>query len=95
MAKKKQEIDSRISELKNGIAAGKLVLGTERTFKLLKEGKLSKVFLSANVPPKVTADIAHYASLGDTVIEELNVPNEELGILVKKPFSISIVGLLK
>jgi large subunit ribosomal protein L30e len=92
---KKQEIDSRITELKSAIPQGRLVLGTQKTLKELKHGKLEKVFLSANVPKDVRADIEHYSALTGTVIEELNVPNEELGILVKKPFSVSIIGLAR
>ncbi len=92
---KKQEIDSRITEIKGAIPQGRLVLGTERTLKELKQGKLEKVFLSANVPKDIISDIEHYSKLTETTVEELNVPNEELGILVKKPFSVSIIGLTK
>ena len=84
-----------VDEIKANLKNSRLILGTDRTIKGLKSGKISKVFLSGNCSERVRADIAYYEKLGGCTIEALNVPNEELGLLCKKPFSVSVVGLLK
>lgn len=72
-----------------------LIVGTEKTAKQLKLGKLAKVFVTANAPEGVRADINYYAKLTKTEVMNLKYTNEELGELCKRPFSISVLGLLK
>jgi large subunit ribosomal protein L30e len=83
------------SELKKLLTEKRLVLGTERTKKMLLQGKLAKVLFSANVPAAVKAEISKYAAIGKTDVAELSERNEELGILCKKPYAISVLGVLK
>ncbi|MFH1439162.1 MAG: ribosomal L7Ae/L30e/S12e/Gadd45 family protein [Candidatus Woesearchaeota archaeon] len=94
MAKKK-EIDKNIEEIKKYIDTNKAVLGSIVTLKKLKRGSLAKIFLSANVPISIKEDINYYNKISDVKIVELSYPNNELGALCKKPFSISIIGILK
>ncbi|MBT4824319.1 50S ribosomal protein L30 [Candidatus Woesearchaeota archaeon] len=94
MAKKK-EIDKDIEEIKKGIGTDKAVLGTIETIKYLKKGNVSKVFLSANVPEDVKTDLEYYSKLIKADVVELIYPNDELGVLCKKPFPISVICLLK
>ena len=82
-------------DIKKNLKTGKLVIGTERTLKSLELGKLSKVFASSKTPKNIIDDFEHYCNLSKTELVMLNVPNDELGIICKKPFSISIMGLLK
>ncbi len=82
-------------EIKNNLGNKKLILGTERIIKALKNGSIAKVFLSLNCPDSVKQDIKYYAGLSKTEIEELTLPNDELGVLCKKPFSVSVLGILK
>ncbi len=82
-------------EIRKLLAEKRLVLGTERTVKLVRQGKLAKVYLSANCPPKLKEDITRYCTLASIECQELVVANEELGVWCKKPFAISVVGVLK
>ena len=82
-----------ISEIKKAIKEKKAVIGTEQTIKSLKLGRLQKVYITANCPKTVREDIEHYTKLSGCATEELKVPNDELGVLCKKPFSISVIGL--
>lgn len=93
MAKKIET--NEVKEIRDVLVSGKLIIGTEKTEKDLKRGLLSKVFISSNCPEKVRADFSHYASLANVELIDLSIPNEELGIVCKKPFSVSIVGLMK
>lgn len=81
------------SELKKAIKENNAVIGTERTVKALKTGKLVKVYLSSNCPARVKADIETYSRMTNAAVETLSVPNDELGVICKKPYSISVLGL--
>ena len=51
--------------------------------------------MTINCPDEVKESIKRYAGLSKAEIEELDMPNDELGIACKKPFSISIAGVVK
>ena len=82
-------------EIRKLIGSEKLLLGTEQTIKALKGGKLAKVFLASNTSDKVKADITHYSEIAKVEVVETDKTNEELGTVCKKPFSISVIGILK
>ena len=81
-----------IDEIKKEIKIGKLVIGTRSSLKELKNGKLRKVFLSSNCPDNIKTEVHKLGQVFSTEIEVLTVPNDELGTICKKQFSISIIG---
>lgn len=85
----------RASEVKKMLKEGKVVIGTERTLKSLKKGEVEKVIITDNCDEKILDDIKHYGSLSDVEILRIGLPNEELGIICKKPFAISVLSILK
>ena len=72
-----------------------MIVGTERTLKNLKLGKIGKVYLSSTCSPKTKDAITHYIKLSKAEVVLLNYPSDELGILCKKPFSISVLSVPK
>lgn len=90
MAKK---IDA--AEIKKMLKSGSVVIGTERTIKNLKLGKVQKVLVSSNCPARVENDINYYVGLSGAEFYKLDCPNDELSVICKKPFSISVLALLK
>jgi len=92
MAKK---IDDIVKEIKGLLKKKNLIIGTERAVKELKKGALSRIFLTSNVPEKIRADINYYGKLTKTEVINLKYTNEELGEICKKPFPISVLGLLR
>ena len=82
-------------EIETLIKAGNIVIGTERALKSLKLVKIQKIFLSSNCPVKVEKDITYYAGMVGAEAIKLEYPNDELGTICKKPFSISVLALLK
>lgn len=84
-----------ITDIKKNLATKKLVKGTKENLKNIKLGKISKVYISQNCPENTQNDIKRYAKIAkiDSVI--LNKSSEELGIICKKPFSISILSFIK
>ena len=90
MAKKVSSAD-----IKKMIKAGNVIIGTEMVMKGLKLGKLEKIMVSSNCPERVEKNINYYAGLTGTEVQKLDYPNDELGIICKKPFSISVLALSK
>jgi len=82
-------------DLKKILKSKKIIIGTEKSVKELKRGKLEKIFTSANCPKDVKKDIDHYSKLSDVELVLLEQENDELGVLCKKPFPISVLGLAK
>jgi large subunit ribosomal protein L30e len=83
------------AEIKKHLGDGKLILGTKLTLKSLKLGNLEKVFVTSNCPASVKSDVDYYAGTGNCKAVALDIPNDELGVICKKQFSVSIAGLLK
>ena len=83
------------AEIKKMLKSGSVVIGTERTMKNLKLGKVQKVLVSSNCPANVEGSISYYAGLSGTELHKLEYPNDELSVICKKPFSISVLAFLK
>lgn len=84
-----------IAEIKKHLKTKNLVIGTEKTLKALKNNELVKVFLASNAPEQLVKDIEYYASISKIGVEKLGIPNDELGTVCKKPFSIVCIGMKK
>jgi large subunit ribosomal protein L30e len=87
------EKELNLEELKRLIKSEKAVLGTQRTLKLLKQGALEQVFLSSNCPEDVKKDVEYYAKLAGVPVTALRYPNDEVGILCKKPYPVSVLSI--
>jgi len=83
------------TEIKKLIKAKDLVIGKERTLKNLKLGRVEKVIISSNCAENVVNDLNYYAGLDKTETIKVNYLNDELGVICKKPFSISVLSILK
>ena len=95
MAKKKEVTDKNIIEIKKLLKTKNLIIGKERTIKNIRIGKIDRVFLANNCAKDVVEDITYYAKLAKSTVIKLNHNNEDLGIICKKPFSISVLSVLK
>ena len=73
----------------------KIIIGYNRTLKMIKRGEVEKIFLAKNVPENIKKDIEYYQKFGNFEVEVLNYSNEEVGLLLKKPFKISVISILK
>ncbi|MBW2966805.1 50S ribosomal protein L30e [Candidatus Woesearchaeota archaeon] len=86
---------SNIDDIKKMVKEGKVIIGTSRTIKALKLGKAEKVFLTSNCPDDVKEDIEYYGKLSKVKVVKLRQPSNELGVICKKPFSISVLCFQK
>ena len=82
-----------IAEIKKLLKQDKLILGLDLTTKALRNSKVNKVFYAKNTPEVVKQDLMHYAKIGNVDIEELELDNDELGDVCKKPFKIAVISV--
>lgn len=83
------------AEIKKMLKSGNAVIGTEKSMKSLKLGKVQKILASSNCPARIEKDIVYYSGLTGAEFLKLDFPNDELSIICKKPFSISVLAFLK
>ena len=86
---------SDIEDIKKLLKTDKIILGAERTLKGLKKSEVKKVYLANNCAELIRDDAQHYAKLSGASVVELDVPNVELKNICRKPFAISVIGVLK
>ena len=84
-----------MEDFKKLVKEKKVSFGADKAIKSLKLGKAAKVFVTSNCPDSTRTSIKRYAELSGAEVVELDVPNDELGVLCKKPFSVSVLAVLK
>lgn len=92
MAKKK-EADEIVLLLKDKLQDQKVIFGKDRVLKGLKAGQIQRVILAVNCPADIQDEVKHYASLGSVTVTVASQDNEELGVLCKKGFLVSVLGI--
>ena len=84
-----------LAELKKIVGDKKLILGVDRTIKALRKGNLKKIFISANCAERTKETIETNSKLFKVDVSQLKISNEEFGVVVKKPFAVSVASLQK
>lgn len=87
--------DKELTEIKKNLNTKNIYVGTEETMRALRNGKLAKVFIASNCSDESKADLMHYTQLSKVELVELKIPNDELAVVCKRPYNISVIGLVK
>ena len=66
---------------------------SKQIYKNLRQGKLKVIYVTKNAPDFLKAELDHFCKLGNVKYIELAKENDELGIICRKPFSISVLGV--
>lgn len=90
----KTESSDVAGELKKLLTAKKLVLGSEETVKALRKGKVQKVFIAANCDPMVKSEVENLCKVSSAQCVDLSQGSDEIGVMCKKPFAISVIGVV-
>ncbi len=93
MAKKKLIVDEDLKELKTKLQEGKVIIGTDRVMKALRQGNVKKIFLAKNSTQKTKEDVNRYSKLSEVKVVNLELDNEELGVFCKKNFFVSTLAI--
>ena len=84
-----------LSELKKYINDKKLIFGRDRSLKNLKKNLVKEIFLSSNADNIVKEDITVISKKFNVKVSQLEITADEMGVVVKKPFAVSVAALLK
>lgn len=83
-----------VEDLRKLLAAEKLIFGTEDVLKLLRKGKLQKVVVASNCNERMKDDFSRYCEMAGVECLEIAQSSDEVGVLCRKPFAISVIGVL-
>lgn len=81
--------------MKTAFESNKIVLGRDVTIKNLKSGKLSAVVFASNCPKEWKANFDDLAKKGKVETYDYNGNGLDLGALCKRPFAVTVAGVLK
>ncbi len=90
-----KRIDKTTIEMRKLLTDKKLIIGRERTIKRLREGKLARVLIAANCAAQMRESLERYCKQSKVQCIDLPQLGSELGVMCKKPFAISVIGVLK
>jgi large subunit ribosomal protein L30e len=93
MAKEKA-VDANIEEIKKLLKEEKVIMGSKTVIKNLRKNQMKKIFVADNCKDETFSDIEQYCKINKTEFVKLNYPNDELGVICKKPFAISVIGVM-
>ena len=82
-------------DLRNALKENKVILGSDRTIKYLKLGKVRTVIVASNCPENKRKDLEHYTKLTGIKLENFDGTAKQLGIFCGKPFSIASLAIVK
>jgi large subunit ribosomal protein L30e len=82
-------------DLREALKEKKVVLGSSRTVKYLKMGKVRMVIVASNCPENIRKDLEQYAKMGEVKLEGFDGTANQLGVFCGKPFSISSLAIVK
>lgn len=83
-----------VEDLRKLLTADKLVFGNEDVLKLLRKGKLQKVVVASNCNGSIKDDFSRYCEMAGVECLEIAQSSDEVGVLCRKPFAISVIGVL-
>ncbi|MBT3984885.1 50S ribosomal protein L30e [archaeon] len=81
-----------LEELNKAIKEKELTLGSRKTLSKIKLGKVKTVYISNDCPEEVRKDILHFSKIAEIKVNDLDMNGLELGTLVKKQFSVSVLS---
>lgn len=81
-----------IKKLREVLSKGKVTFGAKETIKNIKNGKVKTVFLASNCPSETKEDLNQYKKYNKTEIIQLDQPSDELMLICKKNFPVTVLS---
>jgi len=78
------------------LKTGKVIIGSKRALKAIKQGKVKMVIKIKNCPQNIASDIYKYCTEFEPIIDiyEFNGSSWDLGFLCGKPYMISVLSVI-
>jgi len=81
-------------EIRKTVESGKVVLGTDRSLKLLKAGKVKMVVVASNCPETVRKEVEYLSRVLGVPLLKYPGNSWELGEVLGKPFAVNVFSVL-
>jgi len=81
-----------MDKLKQALKEKNITFGTKATLRKLHQGEVKEVLISSNCPEEAREEIKHNAKLAGATVDELDIPDSEIGMICKKRFSVSVLS---
>ena len=82
-------------EIRKAKEEGKLIIGSKRTLKLLKNNEIKNIYYASNTPSSIKRDIQYYSKYFNVNAKMLPENSKRLGELCGKPFTVLVIGFKK
>ncbi|MHA1311437.1 MAG: 50S ribosomal protein L30e [Candidatus Helarchaeota archaeon] len=78
------------------LKTGKVIIGSKRSLKAIKQGNVRMVIKASNCPDHIASDIYKYCNEFEPKIDiyEFKGSSLDLGFLCGKPYMISVLGII-
>ncbi len=80
-------------ELKVLLKTGKVIMGSRKCIKMLKNGKLKMVIIASTLRSDIKEDFIYFAKSSGIPFYEYGGSGWDLGTLSGKPFMVSVIGV--
>lgn len=81
--------------VKDLLEKGKIIIGSERTLKLAKNGKIKEIYIASNTPKHLRNEAKIIGKALGIEVVELDENSKQIGTRLGKPFTILMFGVLK
>ena len=81
-------------EIGKAVKEGRIVIGTDRVIKGMKDGAFEIVIYASNIPEDTLKEINYYTNNFKIKTEKFNGTSKQLGEICGKPFNILMIGIL-
>jgi len=88
----KKEISENLVKIKKSLETGNII-GFKEVKKALLKNEVKEIFAASNCPDSSKDELERLAEINSIPLIVLEQANDELGIICKKPFHISVLGI--
>lgn len=81
-----------VNELQQAVLEGHIIVGFKAVKRALSQKKIKKIFLSSTCPDGIKSDLKRYAQLSSVDVEDLPQASNEVSLICKKNFLVSVVA---
>lgn len=81
-----------LAELRRVLKSEKVVYGSSQTIRNLKKNKVKKIFLSSDCMGRIKSDLRYYCKFNKVEIVDLKQPSEELSLICKKGYPVTVIS---
>lgn len=81
-------------EIREAVKTGKVIFGSDKSIKAIKQGHAKLVIISSTAPQGVKADLERYTKLANIPLRIFKGDSSELGLACGKPFLVSALAVL-